>query len=361
MRPAVLIIAGGTGGHVFPALAVASELRARAVDVCWMGTEGGIEARIVPGADIEIDWVNVSGVRRKGVLAYLLAPFVVAMALTQSLRILTRRRPSVVLGMGGFVSGPGGIAAWLTRRPLVLHEQNSVAGLTNRILARFARRVLTGFPDSFPARVEATVVGNPVRKEITAVRTPRERFSARQGAARLLVLGGSQGALILNRIVALAIAHLEADERPVIRHQAGELTLHVAEQAYDDAEVDAEVTQFIDDMAGALTWADLVICRAGALTIAELAAVGVASILVPYPYAVDDHQTRNARFLADAGAAVLIPERELSSHLLADRLKKIFADDAGRLRMAEQSRTLARPDAAADVASACLELAEARS
>lgn len=356
-RP-VMIMAGGTGGHVFPALAVARALRDREIEVVWLGTQKGLEARVVPGAGFAIEWISVSGLRGKGWLAWLLAPFRLMLALGQSLRVMSRRNPGAVLGMGGFVSGPGGVAAWLTRRPLILHEQNAVAGLTNRVLARLAARVLEGFPGSFPASVTAETVGNPVRDEIVAVPDPVQRFATRTGPPRLLVIGGSQGALALNEIVPRAIASQNWPAVPLIRHQAGTKTLDIARQAYRTAGIEASVQSFIEDMAAAYGWADLVVCRAGAITVAELAAAGVAALLVPLPSAVDDHQTRNANFLAQAGAAELIAQRDLDIPSLGARLASLLADRATLLEMARRGRTLARPDASDKLTRACLEFAQ---
>jgi UDP-N-acetylglucosamine--N-acetylmuramyl-(pentapeptide) pyrophosphoryl-undecaprenol N-acetylglucosamine transferase len=355
MNGPVLIMAGGTGGHVFPALAVADELRRRAIDVVWLGTRRGIEARVVPAANIDIDWLDVSGVRGKGFVAKLTAAAGLGRALFQALRIVARRRPSVVLGMGGFVSGPGGLAAWLLRRPLVIHEQNSVPGLTNRILSRLAGRVLCAFPGSFDQRPGVTVVGNPVRQGI-AQSAPRPARDA-QSVPRLLVLGGSQGALALNRLVPGALAAMPVAARPEVWHQAGEKTLADARSAYTAAGIDARLVPFIDDMAAAYRWADLVLCRAGALTVSELALAGVASILVPFPYAVDDHQTGNAAYLKDAGAAFVVAESELSEARLARLLEETLSKPDVLEEMARRARTLARPDATRDVADVCLGLA----
>ena len=354
----ILIVAGGTGGHVFPGLAVAEALRARARTVIWLGTHRGLEARVVPAQGIEIEWISIAGVRRRGLVAWLIAPFKTAAAVVQVLAALRRRRPAAVLGMGGFVSGPGGIAAWLTRRPLLIHEQNAVVGTTNRWLARLADRIFEAFPGAFPAARSAHCIGNPVRRAIVAVPPPRERAGARVGAqARLLVLGGSQGARTLNETVPAAIARLPTALRPRIRHQAGR-TLDEARTAYAAAGVEAEIAPFIEDMAAAYGNADLVIARSGALTIAELAAVGVAAILVPYPYAVDDHQTRNAAYCVERGAAVLIAEAELSPERLALELQSLLAERARLLEMSERAREMARPHAAEDLAAACIELAE---
>lgn len=353
-RRPVLVMAGGTGGHVFPGLAVAQALAGRGESVEWLGTRRGIEARVVPDAGIPVHWINIGGLRGKGPLTRLVAPFRLAWALTQALAVMLTLRPRVVLGMGGFVTGPGGIAAWLTRRPLVIHEQNAVAGMTNRLLARFARCVLEAFPGSFPDDVVARSVGNPVRPEIAALAPPTERLYARQGAPRLLVVGGSLGALTLNRLVPAALSRLPAEARPEVWHQAGERTLDVAESAYSEARVEARVTPFIDAMDEAYAWADLVVCRAGALTISELAAAGVPALLVPLPSAVDDHQTRNAGFLVNAGAAVLFPERDTDAGALASALGSLLSDRERLVDMAMRARAAARPESLESIAETCL-------
>jgi UDP-N-acetylglucosamine--N-acetylmuramyl-(pentapeptide) pyrophosphoryl-undecaprenol N-acetylglucosamine transferase len=355
-RP-ILIMAGGTGGHVYPALAVAQALQARAHDVVWLGTERGLEARVVPAAGIDIEWISIKGLRRKGLLALLVAPLQIGWALLQSLAVIFRRRPAAVLGMGGFVSGPGGVAAFLTRRPLVIHEQNAAAGMTNRLLARLARVVLQAFPGSFNSSVSAETVGNPVREDIAAVPPPHERYAGRQGPLRVLVLGGSQGALTLNRVVPAALARLGTDVRPVVRHQCGERTLDIARAAYEEHGVDVDLAPFIEDMAEAYAWADLVICRAGALTIAELCAVGVPALLVPYPAAVDDHQTANARPLEDAGAALIVPDQELTPDYLAGLLRDWLQSRAALAERAAKARSLACPDALRRITEVCLEQA----
>ena len=348
-RP-ILVMAGGTGGHVYPALAVATELQARSRDVVWLGTRRGIEERLVPAAGFDIEWISVSGLRRKGLVALLLAPLQLLWALVQSLGVIARRRPAAVLGMGGFASGPGGVAAWLTRRPLAIHEQNAAAGLTNRLLARLARVVLQAFPGSFNNRIAAQTVGNPVRAAIAALAEPEVRYADRQGPLRLLVLGGSQGALSLNRDVPAAMALLPAAARPRIRHQCGERTLDIAAAAYRDANVDADLTGYIDDISAAYAWADVVICRSGALTVAELCAVGLPALLVPYPSAVDDHQTANARPLAATGAAEIIDEERLTPALLAGRFADFAASRDALLERAKKARALAQPDAVAVIA-----------
>jgi UDP-N-acetylglucosamine--N-acetylmuramyl-(pentapeptide) pyrophosphoryl-undecaprenol N-acetylglucosamine transferase len=355
-RP-ILVMAGGTGGHVYPALAVARALESHSQEIVWLGTQRGLESRVVPEAGIDIEWISVKGLRRKGVLALVVAPFQLAWALIQALLVILRRRPAAVLGMGGFASGPGGFAAWLTRRPLVIHEQNAAAGLTNRLLARLARVVLQAFPGSFNSNVHAETVGNPVREDIAAVAAPAERYSDRTGPLRLLVLGGSQGALALNRTVPQALAQLSADERPVVLHQCGSLTLDTAREVYEEQGVEVELMPFIEDMASAYAWADIVVCRAGALTVAELCAVGLPALFVPYPGAVDDHQTANARPMADAGAAVIIDESMLSPTVLAGQLREWLTDRNELLGKAEKAHDLARPRALSRITELCLEQA----
>lgn len=356
--PRILIMAGGTGGHVFPALAVAHELRARGAEVSWLGTRAGIEAELVPQAGIAIDYISIAGLRGKGALGWMLAPLRIVRALWQAWAVLRRRNPQAVLGLGGFASGPGGVAAWLSGRPLLIHEQNAVAGLTNRLLSRVAQKVMQAFPHTFADSAKVTTCGNPVRREIVAVTAPAQRYAAHQGALRLLVIGGSLGAMALNENLPRALALLPAEQRPVVRHQSGRRHLAQAQQFYREAAVDAEVMPFIDDMAAAYDWADLVLCRAGALTVSELAAAGAAALLVPYPHAVDDHQTRNAAFLVDAGAALLLPQHTLNAETLAAALQRFCSDTAaGRealCAMAQAAHRLAQPGAAATVAEACL-------
>jgi UDP-N-acetylglucosamine--N-acetylmuramyl-(pentapeptide) pyrophosphoryl-undecaprenol N-acetylglucosamine transferase len=355
-RP-ILVMAGGTGGHVYPALAVARELEAHAQEIVWLGTHRGIESRVVPAAGIEVEWISVKGLRRKGVMALLIAPFQLAWALLQAIRVILRRRPIAVLGMGGFVSGPGGLAAWLTRRPLVIHEQNAAAGLTNRLLARLARVVLQAFPGSFNSSVVVETVGNPVREDIAALPPPAERYAARQGPLHLLILGGSQGALALNLTVPAALSKLSTQERPLVRHQCGERTFDTAKKAYAEHDVDVDLLPFIDDMAATYAWADLVVCRSGALTVAELCAVGLPALFVPYPGAVDDHQTANARPMADAGAAVIIDESMLSADVLAGQLREWLVTRQELQLKAEKARTLAKPNALRRITELCLQQA----
>jgi UDP-N-acetylglucosamine--N-acetylmuramyl-(pentapeptide) pyrophosphoryl-undecaprenol N-acetylglucosamine transferase len=351
-RP-VLIMAGGTGGHVFPALAVAVELTGLGVPVAWQG----LEASVGPAAGYPLTVIQVSGLRGKGMPRFFLAPFMLTLALLQAVMVLLRLRPLAVLGMGGFTAGPGGLAAWLLRRPLLIHEQNSIPGLTNRLLAPLARSVLEGFPGSMPAARRALAVGNPVRAGIAALALPEARFAGRSGALHLLVIGGSLGAQALNRVVPAAVARLSAGVRPRVHHQTGRAEVDGVRQRYTEVGCDARVEAFVEDMAAAYAWADLVVCRAGALTVAELAAAGVASILVPYPHATDDHQTGNARYLADAGAALLMPQDTLSAEWLSETLARFTDQRETLLAMARRARELARPDAARRVALLCLEAA----
>jgi UDP-N-acetylglucosamine--N-acetylmuramyl-(pentapeptide) pyrophosphoryl-undecaprenol N-acetylglucosamine transferase len=355
-RP-ILVMAGGTGGHIYPALAVARALQKHAQEIVWLGTHRGLEARVIPQAGIDVEWINVKGLRNKGMLAVLLAPLQLTWALMQALSVIIRRRPAAVLGMGGFVSGPGGFAAWLTRRPLLIHEQNAAAGLTNRLLARLARVVLQAFPGSFNSKVRAETVGNPVREDIAAVAIPAVRYGERQGPLRLLVVGGSQGSLALNRMVPAALAKLPADVRPIVRHQSGDRTLTAAQSAYAENAVDVELSAYIEDMAAAYAWADLVVCRSGALTVAEVCAVGLPALFVPFPGAVDDHQTANARPMADAGAAVIIDESMLSAEVLAMTLRDWLTTRVDLQVKAEKARKLAKPNAVLRITELCLEQA----
>ncbi|WP_368562635.1 undecaprenyldiphospho-muramoylpentapeptide beta-N-acetylglucosaminyltransferase [Pseudoxanthomonas sp. UTMC 1351] len=348
----VMILAGGTGGHIFPALAVAKVLRARRVPVVWLGADGAMETRLVPQHGIELDTIAISGLRGKGKLALLGAPIRVLRAIRAAGFVLRRRAPRAVVSFGGFAAGPGGIAARLMRTPLLVHEQNRAPGFTNRVLARYARRLMTGFPGSFAQREE--YVGNPVRDEIAAVPEPTQRLANRVGPLRLLVLGGSQGARALNQAVPKAAAALDGFAMEV-RHQCGEKLHDEAVRAYADAGVMAKVEPFIADMAEAYGWADLVICRAGASTLAELCAVGIGSVLVPFPQAVDDHQTRNAEFLVERGAALLLKQDESLSTELTGMLRDLAADAGKRLSMAEAARGLAKTDAAERIADIILE------
>lgn len=354
MGASIAIMAGGTGGHVFPALAVAELLRKQGHDVFWIGTRQRMEARLVPERGFPIEWIGIEGLRGKGVLPLLTAPWKLGLAIYQAGVILRRRRPALVLGMGGFASGPGGVAARLLGIPLVIHEQNRLPGLTNQWLSRIANRVFQAFPLSFPTSRGAQTVGNPVRPEIASLPSPVERLGPSQGPARLLVIGGSLGALALNEHLAPAVALMPPHCRPVIRHQAGEATLETARQAYIKAGVIADVTPFIHDMAEAYAWADLVICRSGALTVSELAAAGLGAVLIPFPHAVDDHQTANARYLADHGGAVILPQAQLNPNTLSEILVRLFTDRPRLLAMAEAAQARAEPHAAELIASACV-------
>ena len=360
----MLVMAGGTGGHVFPALAAAAELQARGIHIEWLGTRAGIEAELVPQRGIAINYINVAGLRGKGVKSLLLAPFKLIQALWQALRVVRKTRPVAVLGMGGFATGPGGIAAWLLGKPLVIHEQNAIAGMTNRWLAKVARRVLEAFPGTFAASAKVTCVGNPVRAEITQLAAPAARLSERQGPLRVLVLGGSLGATALNDLVPQALALLAeqvaAHEQPQVRHQTGKRNYDTAVEAYRQAGVSAEISAFVDDMAAAYGWADVVICRSGALTVSEIASAGLASFLVPYPHAVDDHQTANAQFLAEAGAARICQQVELTAQILMSWLHEMVGNRAQVTAQAERARSLACADAAKQVAEHCLQTLSAK-
>ncbi|HVX04716.1 MAG TPA: undecaprenyldiphospho-muramoylpentapeptide beta-N-acetylglucosaminyltransferase [Rhodanobacteraceae bacterium] len=353
----VLIMAGGTGGHIFPGLAVAAALRARDVPVLWLGAEGGMENRIVPEHHVTLKTLHVKGLRGKGVRQRIAAPWMLARALFGAWRALRDANPRSVLSMGGYVAGPGGIAAWLQRRPLLVHEQNRIAGFTNRVLARVARKVMSGFPDAFPPAAHAEWSGNPVRADIAALPAPGLRFANRVGAPRLLVLGGSLGARTLNLGVPNALSRIPSERRPQVRHQCGARHVEDTRAAYARADVQATVEPFIADMASAYAWADFVICRAGALTLAELAAAGLGSILLPFPYAVDDHQTRNAEGFVAIGAAELVQDRDFDPSRFAGMLERLLRDADKRLAMATAARTLARPDAADVIAQRCLEVA----
>ena len=350
MSRAILIMAGGTGGHIFPGLAVAEEMRAAGWRVVWMGARGGMEERLVPRHGHEMALIRARAARGKGLLQKLLLPANLLFSFWESARHIRRLRPDVVLGLGGYVAFPGGMMASLLDRPLALHEQNAIAGLANRVLAVLADKVMVAFPEALK-RAEWT--GNPVRAAIAAIAPPEQRFRGREGPLRLLVVGGSLGAQALNAALPKALAVLSEDVRVV--HQAGEKHLQALEQNYRSAGVQGELVAFIDDMARRYAEADLVICRAGAVTVAELSAAGLASVLVPFPHAVDDHQTANARFLADQGAAVLLPQTELTPEKLASLLGSL--DRPRLLEMARKARALGKPDAARVVAQRCMEMA----
>ncbi|MEW5771013.1 MAG: undecaprenyldiphospho-muramoylpentapeptide beta-N-acetylglucosaminyltransferase [Pseudomonadota bacterium] len=347
----LLVMAGGTGGHVMPALAVAEALRGEGWRVVWLGTQAGMEAKLAVAKGFDMAWVKVAGVRGKGLLAKLLLPMHLLVAFWQAARAIFRERPDVALGMGGYVAFPGGMMASLLNKPLVIHEQNAIPGLTNKVLAHVADRVLLGLPlatrDSPLAKGQW--VGNPVRPEIAAVPAPAERLAGREGPLRLLVVGGSLGAQALNEQVPKALALLPAAQRPEVRHQAGTKHIEALRAHYAAAGVAAECLSFIDDMAAAYAWADAVICRAGALTVAEIAASGSAALFVPFPFAVDDHQTANARCLSEAGAAWLMPQAEMSPAALSQWLGGL--DRSELIARAAKARALAKPEATATVAA----------
>lgn len=364
----VMIMAGGTGGHIFPALAVAEKLRAIGCEVFWLGSPQGLESRLVPEHGFALETLAIAGIRGTGLVRKLLAPIQITKAVIQARAIIQRRCPMVALGMGGFASGPGGLAAATLGIPLIIHEQNRIPGLTNRWLSKLATRVYQAFPNSFPVTSTSPVkgreqgggvaitCGNPVRQEIVTLPPPEVRWANRTGPLRLLVLGGSQGARALNNTVPQALALLPTELRPDVRHQSGPTTLETTHAAYQTVGIAAEITAFIRDMAAAYGWADLVIARAGALTLSELAAAGVGALLVPFPHAVDDHQTRNAAWLVEAGAAHLLPQNTLTADSLATALRPYVENRANALVLAKASRSQAQVTAAAIMAQACIDL-----
>jgi len=359
-----LMMAGGTGGHVFPALATARALEAKGHELYWLGAMGGMEERLIADTGIPLSLIHISGLRGKGKLALILAPFRLMRALGEAFTIMRRIRPDCVVGMGGFVTGPGGLAAWLTRTPLVIHEQNAVAGMTNRILVRFSKTVLEAFPGSFGKDVITRCTGNPVREGLATLPEPEQRMAGRssehgeqENPLRILVVGGSLGAQVFNQQLPEALAALPEQKRPQVRHQCGEMHLDAARASYKQHGVDADVEPFIKDMAGAYSWADIVLCRAGALTVSELCAAGIGAVLVPFPHAVDDHQTKNGQQMVNAGAAVLIPQSQLTPTVLAETLGDLANNRARVMDMAKAARTLARPDATERVVNYCLEAA----
>ena len=352
-----MIMAGGTGGHIFPALAVADHLRAQGWSVVWLGVRGGMEERIIPPRGYTMAWVRFSGVRRRGLLAIALLPLNLLVAFWQGARAIFAHRPDIVLGMGGYVSFPGAMMASFFNRPLLIHEQNSVAGLANRVLAKLADRVMTTFPGAFGEATAVIWTGNPVRQEIVAMAPPENRYAARAGQLRVLVMGGSQGAQVLNTVVPDALALIAAESRPRVLHQAGAAHQETVLARYQERGVAVEVVRFIDDIAARYAETDLIVCRAGATTIAEIAAAGIASVLVPYPHAVDDHQTINARFLAERRAALLIPQGELTAQRLADAISGLTRERL--LAMAQAARAAGKPEATRAVAQVCVELAGA--
>ncbi|MEX2367761.1 MAG: undecaprenyldiphospho-muramoylpentapeptide beta-N-acetylglucosaminyltransferase [Pseudohongiellaceae bacterium] len=370
----VLIMAGGTGGHVFPALCIAEHLQAKGIEVEWLGTRSGLEASVIPKASIPIHYISIRGLRGSSVWKKLTAPVSILMAVIQSLVKLLSIKPNCVLGMGGFVTGPGGIAAWLLRRKLVIHEQNAIAGFTNQLLFPFAFTVMEAFPGAFERKQKLTFnpllkqfiksgkaihVGNPLRADIAAVPEPEQRLQGRSGVLNILVIGGSLGAVAINELIPRMLVLMPEDRRPNIFHQCGNCNHEETEKFYREHNLESgaslRIEKFIDDMAAAYCWADLVVCRAGALTVAELAGAGVASILVPFPFAVDDHQTENARYLANAGAAVLIQQQDLTAESLKSIVENYTGDRKALLACAMAARNLAQPRATELASTLCIE------
>lgn len=349
----LMVMAGGTGGHVYPAIAVADYLHAKGWKIVWLATEGGMENRLIADKPYSKAMMTMRGVRGKGLMGWVLLPFKLMLAFKQSISAISTHQPDVVLGMGGFAAFPGGMMAKLMGKPLVIHEQNSVAGLTNKTLSYVANQVLAAFPAAFGDK--ATLVGNPVRDDITTLALPETRYAAKTGQLKLLVVGGSLGAAALNDVLPKALATMPAAQRPEVVHQAGEKHIATLEANYQQAGVKAETKAYIQDMASLYAWADVVVCRAGALTVAELACVGVASVLVPFPYAVDDHQTSNAAYLSENGAAILIQQAALSVEKASEILQQLTRGKC--LTMAKQARALAKPEATASVANVCMALA----
>ncbi|HQQ70432.1 MAG TPA: undecaprenyldiphospho-muramoylpentapeptide beta-N-acetylglucosaminyltransferase [Alicycliphilus sp.] len=347
-----LVMAGGTGGHIFPGLAVAEELRARGWRVHWLGTPGSMESRIVPAQGFALETIAFSGVRGKGLLTLALLPLNLLRAFWQALAVVRRVRPDVVLGMGGYVTFPGGMMAVAAGKPLVLHEQNSVAGMANRVLAGMADRIFTAFPGVFK---KGQWVGNPLRAAFTQQPGPAERFAGRGGPLKLLVVGGSLGARALNDIVPQALALMPQELRPEVMHQSGAAQIEQLRANYQAAGVQAELTPFIDDTAGAFAAADVIVCRAGASTVTEIAAVGAAAVFVPFPHAVDDHQSTNARFLVDAGAGWLVPQSDLTPRGLAEML--LDMKRPALMERALKAKTMQKTQATREVVAACEELA----
>ena len=345
----IMIMAGGTGGHIFPGLAVAKALRERGLQVVWLGSSQGMETRIVPAQGFTIETLDIKGLRGKGIGSLLKAPFKVISAVLAARRMIMQYHPAAVVSFGGYTAGPGGVAAWILGRPLLVHEQNRAPGMTNRLLARIADKVMTGFPDSFKS-IPHTTVGNPVRPEISALPAPEVRFASHEDRLRILVLGGSQGARAINELLPSVFASLSRTNDLQIRHQSGEKLFNETESAYRSANVEASIEPFIQDMAEAYGWADVVIGRAGALTVAEICAAGIASILIPLPTAVDDHQARNADFLKQHGGGMWFrQDNELEKNLKLS-LADLGADSGKRLAMAKAARACSFPHAADDVA-----------
>lgn len=351
-----LVMAGGTGGHVFPALATAEKMQEQGVHIEWLGSRHGIEADLVPAADIKLHAIQVRGLRGKGKLSLVLAPFKLLLALWQAIKVVRAVNPDVVLGMGGFASGPGGLAAWLLRKPLIIHEQNAVAGMTNKALSKLAKKVLEAFKGAFPKGVKTESVGNPVRGSILTMDKPNDRLQGRSGKIRLLVVGGSLGAKAINDLLPEVLSEIPINERPEVWHQAGKRNIDDTLARYEKFGVDnCNVVPFIDGMDSAYAWADVVLCRAGALTVSELSIAGVASVLVPYPYAVDDHQTKNADFLAHKGAAIVVQQHELTKTVLKQLITDQLNQREKLMDMANKACSLGQPEASENVATICIE------
>ena len=351
-RPSILVMAGGTGGHIFPGLAVAEYLRVCGWSVSWLGNQSGMEYRLVKSCDFPFEAVEFGGLRGKGLKAKLMLPMNLMRACIQSWKIMRRIKPSVVLGMGGYITFPGGLVTKLLKRPLVLHEANSVAGSANLALAKIAMRTLTGFPNTM---AHAEWVGNPIREEFEHIAAPQLRYEQRQGPLSILVVGGSLGAAALNEAIPAALALLPKEARPKVIHQAGDKHLLELQNRYAKLGFEADIRPFIDNMPTAYAQADLVICRAGAMTISELAACGVASCLIPFPFAIDDHQTANAKFLADADAAILLPQQYLNPQDLALMIQNLNRTDLKE--MALRAHALSKPHATQRVAEVCADCA----
>jgi len=357
-RPTALIMAGGTGGHIFPGIAVAKELQDKGWDIHWLGTADRMEAQIVPEHGIDISFINIAGLRNKNWKAWLALPFKLMQSVTQSMTVIKKVQPDVVLGLGGYASAPGGFAAWLMSKPLVLHEQNAVAGMSNRFLSRLASRVLSAFPNAFKNGVDSDVVGNPLRSDILAVES--EVSEQPTATKKVLVVGGSLGAQVLNQVVPQAVNQIKVQNLNVW-HQTGRGKQESVKHAYQEyglSEDRIKVTEFIDDMAQAYQWADVVICRAGALTVSELAMVAKPAIFVPLPHAVDDHQTKNAKYLVDRGAAKLIPQSDFNGTSLAQTINSLFITDKVVQSMSKAAHDAAHADATRQVANACMELVQ---
>ncbi len=351
----LLVMAGGTGGHIFPALAVAEKLRQAKINVVWLGSRSGLETRLVPAAGFESDTLDIRGVRNTGWLRWLQLPFSLTRAILQARKIIRRRTPAALLGMGGFAAGPGGVVAALMRLPLLIHESNAQAGLTNRLLAPLARSVMCGFPGTVGLGKNIDWTGNPLRAELLDIAAPPARYAHRQGPLHVLVIGGSQGAQVLNQVVPDAVARLTLAERPILVHQCGARNFEAVNRHYERVGVHAQVISFIDDMRSAYSKADLVIARAGAMTVSEVCAVGVATLFVPYAKAAGGHQKANARYLAERDAALMLLQESLNPEGLAEVLSRLVKDRCRLQALASRARELCRPDATDRVAALCME------